>query len=121
MEKIKLVQKHKTGNEVKLRRVDKISREFANNVRNKLGNHVKEVILFGSHARGDFTEGSDYDFLIVVDKRRETDENILLDIGVEFLDEYEALIAEIVCDEKEWEKKKHFPIGLNILKEGVWL
>jgi len=90
-------------------------------VRKKLGNHVKEIILFGSHARGDFTEGSDYDFLIVVDKRRKTDENILLDIGVEFLDKYEALIAEILCDEKEWEKKKRFPIGLNILKEGVWL
>ncbi|HAB51086.1 MAG TPA: nucleotidyltransferase domain-containing protein [Ignavibacteriales bacterium] len=121
MEKIKLVSKHIGLRRVKRNKLDKISQDFANNVRKKLGNHVKEIILFGSHARGDFTEGSDYDFLIVVDKRRKTDENILLDIGVEFLDKYEALIAEILCDEKEWEKKKRFPIGLNILKEGVWL
>lgn len=121
MEKTKFVNRHKVRSKAKKNPVDKISQEFANNVRKKLGNHVKEVILFGSHARGDFTEGSDYDFLIVVDKRRKTDENILLDIGVEFLDKYEALIAEILCDGKEWEKKKRFPIGLNILKEGVWL
>ena len=121
MEKTKLAQKHKAGNEVKSNLVDKISQEYANRVRRKLRSHVKEVILFGSHARGDFTEGSDYDFLIVVDKKRMADENMLLDIGVEFLDKHEALVAEILCDEKEWEKKKRFPIGLNILKEGVWL
>lgn len=121
MEKTKLVNKQKVRSGAKRDQRDKISQEFANSVRKKLGNHVKEIILFGSHARGDFTEGSDYDFLIVVDKRRKTDENLLLDIGVEFLDKYEALIAEILCDEKEWEKKKRFPIGLNILKEGVWL
>jgi len=53
--------------------VNRIPQEFASIVRKKLKNHVKEIILFGSHARGDFTEGSDYDFLIVVDKRRKTD------------------------------------------------
>ncbi|MBI2472716.1 MAG: nucleotidyltransferase domain-containing protein [Planctomycetes bacterium] len=119
MGKTKLIKKHKVRNEAKRYLADKISQEFANNVRRKLGKHVKEIILFGSRARGDFTEGSDYDFLIVVDKRRKTDENILLSLGVEFLDKYEALIAEILCDEKEWENKKRFPIGLNILKEGI--
>ena len=101
MEKTNLVNKHKVRRGAKRDQLDKISQDFANTVRKKLGNHVKEIILFGSHARGDFTEGSDYDFLIVVDKRRKTDENILLDIGVEFLDKYEVLIAEILCDEKE--------------------
>lgn len=121
MQKTKLVNKHKVLSGAKRSQLDKVPQDFANNVRKKLGNHVKEIILFGSHARGDFTEGSDYDFLIVVDKRRKAEEDILLDIGVEFLNKYEALIAEILCDEKEWERKKHFPIGLNILKEGVWL
>lgn len=101
--------------------MDKISKEFADIVRKKLKNHLKEIILFGSRARGDFTEGSDYDFLIVVDKRRKTDEKMLQDVGVEFLNKYDALIADILCDETEWEKKKRFPIGLNILKEGVGL
>jgi len=115
------VSKNSRWSKRKAHLMDKISKEFADIVRKKLKNHVKEIILFGSHARGDFTEGSDYDFLIFVDRRRKTDEKILQEIGTEFLDRYEALITDILCDEKEWEKKKHFPIGLNILKEGVRL
>ena len=33
-------------------------------VRAKLGDHVKQIVLFGSQARGDATEYSDYDFLV---------------------------------------------------------
>ncbi len=106
---------------MKQKKVDKISVEFAERVRNRLKNHLKKIILFGSRARGNFYEGSDYDFLIIVDKRKKTDEEMLLDIGVDFLNKYDVLIADIVCDEKEWERKKRFPIGLNILKEGVEL
>ena len=106
---------------MKQKKVDKVSVEFAERTRSRLKNHLKKIILFGSRARGDFYEGSDYDFLIIVDKKEKTDEEMLLDIGVEFLNKYDVLIADIVCDEKEWERKKRFPIGLNILKEGVEL
>lgn len=106
---------------MKRRRADKISVEFAERVRNRLKNHLKKIILFGSHARGDFREGSDYDILIVVDKREKQFQEIVLDESVEIMNKYDALIGHIVCDEKEWEKKKKFPIGLNILDEGIEL
>ena len=121
MEKTKLVNKHKVRSGAKRDQLDKISQDFANNVRKKLGNHVKEIILFGSHARGDFTEGSDYDFLIALDKREKKFQELVLDETGEIMDKYDALIGYIVCDEHEWEKKKKFPIGLNILKEGIEL
>lgn len=119
MEKTKLSKKHKIKSEAKKNPVDKISQEFANSVRRKLGNHVKEIILFGSRARGEFTEGSDYDILIIVDKRERQIQEMVLDESAEIMDKYDALIGYIVCDEDEWEKKKKFPIGLNILKEGI--
>ncbi|KKO19975.1 MAG: nucleotidyltransferase domain-containing protein [Candidatus Brocadia sp.] len=119
MGKIKPVKKYKIQNKTKRNLADKIAREFANSVRKKLENHVKEIILFGSRARGDFTEGSDYDILIVVDKRDRQIQEIILDESAEIMDKYDALIGYIVCDEDEWEKKKKFPIGLNILKEGI--
>lgn len=102
-------------------KIDKIPTEFAEILRKRLKGRLKKVILFGSHGRGDFAEGSDYDFLVVVDKRKKTDEKILSDMGVEFLNKYDILISDIICDEKEWERKKRFPIGLNILKEGIEL
>ena len=55
---------------------DKIAKEFADILRKKFKNRLKKAILFGSHARGDSTEGSDYDILVVVDKRKKADENI---------------------------------------------
>ncbi|MCB0226825.1 MAG: nucleotidyltransferase domain-containing protein [Anaerolineae bacterium] len=33
----------------------------------QLGSHLKQVILFGSRARGDFTPDSDYDCLVFVE------------------------------------------------------
>ncbi|MFM6024422.1 MAG: nucleotidyltransferase domain-containing protein, partial [Dolichospermum sp.] len=33
------------------------------------GNNLKQVILFGSYARGDFTSDSDIDILIVTQKK----------------------------------------------------
>jgi hypothetical protein len=46
---------------------------------------------------------------------------IVLDADVEIMNRYYALIGCTVCDELEWERKKRFPIGLNILKEGIEL
>ena len=106
---------------MKRRRSDKISIEFAKRVRNRFKSHLKKIILFGSRARGNFYEGSDYDFLIVLDERKKVYENILLNIGVDFLNKYDILIGDIIYDEKEWEMRKRFPIGLNILKEGIEL
>ncbi len=99
--------------------MDEITQQFAALVRQRLKDHIKKVILFGSHARGDFTEGSDYDVLVVVDQNNKITQDIVLDASVEIMDRYYALVGSIVCDEEEWERKKYFPIGLNITKEGV--
>jgi predicted nucleotidyltransferase len=36
-------------------------------VKNKLGEKLEEVILFGSRARGDYTEDSDFDIAVIAD------------------------------------------------------
>jgi predicted nucleotidyltransferase len=99
----------------------KVDREFARIVKKNLENHLKKIILFGSHARGDFNGNSDYDMLVVVDKNERFIRDIVLDACVEIMDKYYELIGCIVCDEKEWELRKRFPIGINILKEGIEL
>ena len=49
--------------------MDVIAQQFAQLVRQKLKQNIKKIILFGSYARGDFTERSDRDVLIIVDPR----------------------------------------------------
>jgi len=45
----------------------RLIKQFANAAREKFGNYVKAVVVFGSYARGDFTLGSDTDVLVLID------------------------------------------------------
>lgn len=47
--------------------LDQILTTFLNCARKAFGEQLKEVILFGSYARGDFREDSDIDVLLVAD------------------------------------------------------
>ena len=100
---------------------EQIASHFAESVRKGFGSHLKHLILFGSRARDDFSEGSDFDFLIVLDKKSKEDADKIRKIEVDILNTYNELAGSIVCDENEWERLKSYPIGLNILKEGMRL
>lgn len=46
--------------------VEQLGREYKTSLQNFYGNEFVELVLFGSHARGDFHEESDLDFAIVL-------------------------------------------------------
>ena len=66
-------------------------------------NHVKKIVIYGSCARGDYTENSDIDVAIVTDIAMETN-----------------IIVEYTCiPENEFmEKKAWYAYFKNIEKEG---
>lgn len=99
--------------------IDPLTGEFARELKKVLGPHLQEIILFGSRARGEETEGSDYDFVIVVDDRRKEWEEVILDKEVEMMNRYGALFVSLVYDRCGWEQQQHTPLGQNILREGV--
>ncbi len=94
---------------------------FSKNLKFILSEHLKALILFGSRARGEAKEHSDYDFLVIVDKKDRDIKSKIVDVEVETLDRFEKLTSSLVWEEKDWELKKRFPIGMNIIKEGVLL
>lgn len=91
---------------------------FSKMLREKLASNLKKVILFGSRARGDFNEGSDYDFLVVLEKKDKQIVRDIRDIEVEILNKFDVLAGSLIYDESEWELRKGLPIGMNILREG---
>jgi uncharacterized protein len=93
--------------------------EYAEEIRKRLGAHVRQVVLFGSRARGDAGDGSDYDFLVVVDQRTREVRDAVLDAGVTMLNRYDRLFASLLYSDEEWRKVQGYPLGWNILKEGV--
>jgi len=88
-------------------------------LKKNLSDNIIKVILFGSHARGDNSEGSDYDFLIIVKNKNYEVIDKIHDIEVDFLNKFYVLSSAIILNENEWERTKYLPLGLNIQKEGI--
>ena len=98
---------------------EKIISEFTVKIREIFKYRIKKIILFGSRARKDYKDDSDYDFLIVVDKKdielRETISRIAADIG----EKYSVLIAPVIRSEDIYEKSINSPFQLIINEEGI--
>lgn len=80
-----------------------------------------EVILFGSRARGDFRYDSDWDFLILLKKKKltKTEKNKLRDRLYEIELEADEVISTLIHSIQEWEKRSITPIYKAIKEEGV--
>ena len=90
-------------------------------LRQQLGPHLKQVILFGSRARGDSSPDSDYDCLLIMDQLPPTMEAVIGDITGNFLFRYDVLLSLFPILEKQYQQKTYDPFLMNIRKEGVIL
>lgn len=88
----------------------------------KLKDPDADVILFGSHARGQANEESDWDILILIDKpkpNRSREQKYRDEIFQLELELGEA-ISTIIYSKSDWESRYVFsPLYRNIQKEGV--
>ena len=79
-----------------------------------------EVILFGSRARKDNTSSSDWDFLILLNKK--ANEKIKDQIRDELFEielESEQVISTIIHSKTSWTDLSITPLYDNIKKEGI--
>ena len=81
----------------------------------------EKLILFGSQARGDAREDSDWDLLLLLNKDKITyeDEDKYAYPFAEMGCNYDTYISVKVYTEKEWEKRKITPFYKNVEKEGI--
>jgi len=96
-----------------------LAREYATLLRRDLGARLKEILLFGSSARGDASEGSDFDVILVVDRRTPQVREAVLDAEIEMMNRHEALFATLLFDEEQWYETRQFPLGWCVEQEGV--
>lgn len=98
---------------------DEVVIRFVAELKRTIPADLRNVILYGSRARGDFKEFSDYDFLVILSKKNYEINETIYDAGYLILDSYEKLASCIIWDEKEFNRKKEFSLGKNILREGI--
>jgi uncharacterized protein len=106
---------------VKRRKTPLSAIHYAERVRRSLGGHIKEIRLFGSQARGDASVASDYDFLIVLDRKDKAFREKITDVGVQMMNESDQIFAALVYGEEEWSAVQASPLGWNISAEGIAL
>ena len=93
----------------------KIAYEFADAIKS---DDIKLIMLFGSVARGDDTEESDIDILIVspiADKIKPYIHNIAVDIILE----KNEVISPRLMTEEQFNRTEDCPFLSDVLKEGV--
>ncbi len=93
---------------------------FARRARAELGERIVHIILYGSRARGDYTEDSDIDVLVVVRDidAKEADERTS-PFAYDVLDEYEELLFASVVTEAEYVARQARSFYINVAEEGV--
>lgn len=87
------------------------------------GQILDRIILYGSYARGDYTDESDIDIMIILDcsaievrKMREAAAEMSSDISLE----QEVFLSILLRDKKHYDDNMDFlPFYRNVSKEGV--
>lgn len=100
--------------------LERILKEFRENITQLYQKRLKSIILYGSWARGTATNNSDIDLAIVLEgdclAGREIDR--MIDIITEINLKYDVLLSVYPVSEKDY-VSVNSPLLLNLRKEGV--
>lgn len=105
--------------------MQRLMQQYVSNVRDIYGSHLRQVILFGSYARGDYNSESDVDVMILLDL---SDMDIkeyghqLSDMTFDFNMDYDVDIKPIAKSESHYQKwVGSYPFYTNVDRDGVKL
>lgn len=96
---------------------------FVKELREKLGNKIISIRLFGSKVRGDFKKDSDIDIFVLVKKKTSAIVDIVGDLAADYIYEYDLPLSTVLYDLFEYSKNKELGSFFfeNVEKEGFVL
>jgi predicted nucleotidyltransferase len=100
--------------------IKEILREFREELEELYGARLKDIILYGSWARGDATEDSDIDLLIILEGEVTPGAEIdrMIDIITELNLKHGVLISVVPISEEDY-FTINSPLLINVRREGV--
>lgn len=97
---------------------DPIIRTFSIDIRRRLGESLQELWMFGSRARGEARNDSDYDLLVVAEGDPIRIKAATREAEWLCMENHNALVSCIVYTPEQWRQRKNSPLGWNIQREG---
>ena len=105
--------------------ISDVMQEFAKSVRKILGNSLDSVIVYGSYARGDYSEFSDIDVMLLVSLGEEGIKKIsdqISDLAFDFMMKYGVDISPVITNTDHFNYwVDNLPFYRNVRDEGVRL
>ncbi|TAE29621.1 MAG: nucleotidyltransferase domain-containing protein [Cytophagales bacterium] len=103
--------------------IEPIVREFKVALQDLYGDRLRDVILYGSYARGDYDDESDIDLMVVLgDEEVDTFREIrrMSELETLFLLKYGIVISLLPSTTRRLQQSI-MPIYDNVRREGLWL
>ncbi len=105
--------------------IQNLIKQYVSSIKNIYGKHIKQIILYGSYARGDFREDSDIDIMVLVDLS-ETQIDVysdeLSELGFEYNVNHDIWFMPVVKNAKHFDYcRSVYPFYSNVVKEGILL
>ena len=105
--------------------ISNIIQDFAKSVRKMMGNSLDSVIVYGSYARGDYSELSDIDIMLLVSLGEEEIKEIsdqISDLAFDFMMKYGVDISPVITNIEHFNYwVDNLPYYRNVRDEGVRL
>ena len=100
--------------------IDAVLKEFLEQIK-PVRSQIQGLTLFGSRARGDHRSDSDYDLLVLVEKKEDHLIDSLYEAVMNVLLSHSRLISLKVFEEKEFARLQalHTPFVERVINEGV--
>lgn len=101
-----------------------MSTKILQSIKERLGQVLPlggRALLFGSQARGDAREDSDWDILILIDKEKVTNDDFdnvaypLMELGWQL----NAVINPLLYTYSDWQKRNFTPFYKNVERDGI--
>ena len=105
--------------------ISDIIHDFAKSVRKMQGNSLDSVLVYGSYARGDYSELSDIDVMLLVSLGEEDIKKIsdqISDLAFDFMMKYGVDISPVITNTDHFNYwVDNLPYYRNVRDEGVRL
>lgn len=97
--------------------------EFVQLLKERFGSIIKDIILFGSKARGESDKYSDIDILIVLAKTSWEIKKGISELAAQENLKHNVIISTVRYDSATWDNPavKISPFAKAVREEGVWL
>ena len=104
-------------------KVKNIIQELKNSLNQEVAAHIRRIILFGSRVRGESTQDSDLDILILLDKKDSNIENQLEESVYQVMwnHDFQPILSLKIDTETHFQKalSKDYSFYRNIQNEGI--